>query len=69
MTIGSPFDLLVIDVHDDCRSSGMIDEIKEIDQTIKILIIDENHAESETDSYDRNIIVTRPQKIASFTDH
>ncbi len=68
MTIGSPFDLLVIDVHDDCRSSGMIDEIKEIDQTIKILIIDENHAESETDSrYDRNIIVTRPQKITHLS--
>lgn len=68
MTIGSPFDLLVIDVHEDRRSSEMIHKITAIDKTLKILIIDEHHAELENHSRnDTNIIVTRPQKITHLS--
>ncbi|MGV7931342.1 MAG: ATP-binding protein [Spirochaetota bacterium] len=64
MFIGSPFDLLVIDIQDEFHTSETLDSIREIDPMIKILLIDETKTVSDIElAKEKNIVVTRPQKI------
>ncbi len=68
MFIGSPFDLLVIDIQDEFRASETLDSIRGIDPMIKILLIDETMTVSDIDpAKERNIVVTRPQKITHLS--
>ncbi|HSV96061.1 MAG TPA: ATP-binding protein [Spirochaetota bacterium] len=68
MFIGSPFDLLVIDIQKEFHVANMLDSINDIDPMIRILLIDEMNTFSDGDiSKGKNIIVTKPQKITHLS--
>ncbi len=68
MFIGSPFDLLVIDIQDEFHVSEILDSIRGIDPMIKILLIDETKTVSDIElAKGKNIVVTRPQKITHLS--
>jgi PAS domain S-box-containing protein len=68
MSIGSPFDLVVIDIHDCKNILESLEYIKRTDLSIKVLLIDENHSLSpEALKNEGNIIITPPRKIAHLS--
>ena len=68
MLIGSPIDLLIIDLQEMFHAEETLASITVIDPTIRILLIDETNTVIDTAiAKESNIVITRPQKIAHLS--